>query len=304
MREIIISEKDSNRRLDKFLTSYLNAAPYSLVNKWLRKKRIKLNGSKSSGGEIISAGDKIIFYVSESSLDSLMIERQISESPPVDVVHEDDNIVIVNKPAGLLTHSASANDSDCLVSRVLYHLKQNGSYDPGPGATFTPAACNRLDRNTSGIVIFGKTLHSLQEINAAIADGKTKKIYLAVVDGIVTGKNATSSMIIKNIKTNTVEVKKANIVGSNQAKTEYECISTGANHSYLKITIVKGKPHQIRAHLASEGHPVAGDRKYGGRPTNYMPAQLLHAHKLFYDGKIFTAPPPDSFTACVNDLCK
>jgi 23S rRNA pseudouridine955/2504/2580 synthase len=303
MRDHIIFETDSGRRLDKFLSHYLNKAPMPLIYKWLRKKRIKLNGMRASGSEKIDEGDIISFFLHDETLDGFMSQREIAKMPPVEVIYEDNTILIANKPAGLLTHSAEKNHSDNLAERVLFYLYENGSYEGKPGTAFTPAPCNRLDRNTSGIVVFGKTLHALQAVNAAIAAGETVKTYLAVAEGQINSNFFIEGDISKDKKNNKVKVAAPQKNMPSNAETLCEAICPGQNYSYVKVTISMGKPHQIRAHMASIGHPIAGDVKYGGRPIPYMPAQALHAHTLVLMGTTYAAKPPECFMACVKVLC-
>ena len=170
MKEIKISEKEENQRLDKFLLKYFNKAPKSFVYKMLRKKRIKLNGAKAEGSEIITNGDVLSMYLSEETMDSFMEAKTVNKAQRhFGIVYEDDNILIVSKPAGLLTHPQSPQDKETLIDQILYYLHEKGEYSADKEASFTPAVCNRLDRNTGGIVIAGKNLQTVQAVNKAIA---------------------------------------------------------------------------------------------------------------------------------------
>jgi 23S rRNA pseudouridine955/2504/2580 synthase len=181
MHEVTLTASDANRLLVKFLFKYLNNAPQSLVYKLLRKKRIKLNGQRAKGGELLAAGDIIGFYLSQETLQSLQVERVIPTARSLpEIVYEDEHLLVINKPAGLASHGGMQTD-DHLLARILYYLQQTDAYNP-QHASFTPAICNRLDVNTSGLVVCGKTLRALQEINALFASQGVCKQYLAVTE--------------------------------------------------------------------------------------------------------------------------
>jgi len=204
---LIITAADANRRLDKFLFQYLNNAPHSFIYKMLRKKRIKLNGSRAEGSEILAAGDELKFYIAPETIAGFRKAREIEKAAPLTgIVFEDEDFLVVNKPTGLPSHGGMdghktaashfsvgwkiqptefeflADKNDHLLARVLYYLRESGAY--ATDATFTPALCNRLDVNTSGLVVCGKNLHALQEMNALFASGGVEKEYLAIVDGV------------------------------------------------------------------------------------------------------------------------
>jgi len=292
-----ITAENANRRLDKFLQSYLNTAPKSFIHKMLRKKRIKLNGGKAEGNEILIEGDELKFYISPETINSFQQERKIEPAATLtDIIYEDENLLIVNKPTGLPSQGGM-DKPDHLLARLLYHLHKNGAYKTN--ATFTPAICNRLDVNTSGLVICGKTLKSLQETNALFAQQKVQKEYLAVVEGVIKTKTETlEHYYTKNTKTNTAEICKQS---DTKIITTYTTQATNKTHSFIKVTPITGKSHQIRIHLAHIGHPLAGDKKYGGKPTPYAPAQLLHCHKLTINNQTFTAPPPEGMKKCLHE---
>ncbi|MCL2203179.1 MAG: RluA family pseudouridine synthase [Defluviitaleaceae bacterium] len=316
---IHISQADANRRLNRFLFAYLREAPQPLLHKLLRKKRIKLNGHRAEGGETLTTGDFIDLYLAPETLAKLRGER----SPPAraaaltGIVYEDAALLMINKPAGLPAHGGHlATEGAHLLSRILWYLYERGAYDPE--AAFTPALCNRLDTNTSGLTVCGKTLHALQTYTAAFAGGKFEKEYLAVVEGKLGGEATLEGHYEKNEATNT-----ANIIplpaeepaidgmshpGYKHAVTAYISLAVGKSHSLLLVRPRTGRSHQIRAHLAGIGHPLAGDKKYGGQPTPYAPAQLLHAYRLTLNdpgaptaSMTWAAPPPQGFLHCVRD---
>ena len=311
MKEVNITGKEENQRLDKFLLKYFNNAPKSFVYKMLRKKRIKFNGKKAEGNEIIKNGDKLQMYIAPETMDSLMSEKEIVKAERhFGIVYEDDNILVVSKPAGLLSHPESSADKNTLIDQILYYLYEKGEYDMSKESSFTPAICNRLDRNTGGIVIAGKNLAAVQAVNKAIAQRKIKKYYITMVRGEFTQEKELFGYHVKDELTNTVKVLKKEAPGAKKIFTKVKPIAVKDNFSLLEIDLITGKSHQIRAHLKSMGYPVIGDRKYGEMRVNTrfkdkygLNNQFLCAYKIawhenegvmaYLNGKEFTAVLPD-----------
>ena len=311
MKEVNITGKEENQRLDKFLLKYFNNAPKSFVYKMLRKKRIKFNGKKAEGNEIIKNGDKLQMYIAPETMDSLMSEKEIVKAERhFGIVYEDDNILVVSKPAGLLSHPESSADKNTLIDQILYYLYEKGEYDMSKESSFTPAICNRLDRNTGGIVIAGKNLAAVQAVNKAIAQRKIKKYYITMVRGEFTQEKELFGYHVKDELTNTVKVLKKEAPGAKKIFTKVKPIAVKDNFSLLEIDLITGKSHQIRAHLKSMGYPVIGDRKYGEMRVNTrfkdkygLNNQFLFAYKIawhenegvmaYLNGKEFTASLPD-----------
>ena len=311
MKEVNITGKEENQRLDKFLLKYFNNAPKSFVYKMLRKKRIKFNGKKAEGNEIIKNGDKLQMYIAPETMDSLMSEKEIVKAERhFGIVYEDDNILVVSKPAGLLSHPESSADKNTLIDQILYYLYEKGEYDMSKESSFTPAICNRLDRNTGGIVIAGKNLAAVQAVNKAIAQRKIKKYYITMVRGEFTQEKELFGYHVKDELTNTVKVLKKEATGAKKIFTKVKPIAVKDNFSLLEIDLITGKSHQIRAHLKSMGYPVIGDRKYGEMRVNTrfkdkygLNNQFLFAYKIawhenegvmaYLNGKEFTAVLPD-----------
>ncbi len=322
--EIIISQQDSDRRLDKYLLKYFNLAPSSFVHKMLRKKRIKLNDKKAEGNELLKEGDRIRFYISPETMQGFMSERNVSGNITIalDIVYEDDNVLIVNKPAGLLTHpgdnSTDGMQEDTLVDRMLAYLKATDAYEISMYSTFTPAVANRLDRNTSGVVVCGKTYKALRALNESI--GSAEKTYLAIVCGRLERGGILRGAHVKDERSNTVKISEVGVAPEIGSEAHAKLAVTGYEPvTYLKelgLTLVKvrlytGKSHQIRAHMASIGHPVAGDPKYGNAAVNRdlrkrfsIEGQLLHARSIvlhdsgalsYLDGREFVAEPGAGF---------
>jgi len=311
MKEVNITEKEENQRLDKFLLKYFNTAPKSFVYKMLRKKRIKYNGKKAEGSEIIKSGDTLQMYLAEETMSGFMQEKEISKAERhFGIVYEDDNLLIVSKPAGLLVHPEKSEDKNTLIDQILYYLYEKGQYDMSKESSFTPAICNRLDRNTGGIVIAGKNLAAVQAVNKAIAERKIKKYYITMVRGEFTEEKELFGYHIKDELTNKVKVLKKEAPGAKKILTKVKPLAVNDNFSLLEIDLITGKSHQIRAHLKAMGYPVIGDRKYGEERVNSrfkdkygLNNQFLFAYKIvwqeeegftsYLNGKEFTAQLPD-----------
>ena len=291
MKEININQNDSNQRFDKFLFKYFNTAPKSFIYKMLRKKRIKLNGSKAEGGEILRDGDTITMYLSDETISSFMEEKSVPKAERhFGIVYEDDNVIISEKPAGLLTHPQNNTDRDTLIDQILYYLYQKGQYNPSKESTFTPALCNRLDRNTGGIVLAGKNLMALQELNNAIASRKIQKFYITMVCGRLEEEKEFFGYHLKDDKTNQVKVLKKYVPGSSKIFTKVRPLVSNDKYTLLEVELITGKSHQIRAHLRAMGHPVVGDRKYGDEKVNKtmrdkfgLNNQFLYAYKVVFN---------------------
>jgi 23S rRNA pseudouridine955/2504/2580 synthase len=314
VREVTLTPADAGRRLDKYLAQYLNNAPRSLIYKYLRTRYIKLNGKKADGHELTSAGDRISLYLPIETLDGFMAKRaEPAVSLLPDIIYEDEWLLMLNKPAGLLSQPDVHGGPDNLVDRAWYYLRQKGVMDISADATFTPALCNRLDRNTSGLVACGKTLAAVQRLNALFAGRGVHKEYLAVVHGVICGSGVLEGYLYKDEKRNIVRVTRDKISGGKQGlaiKTTYKVIAATAKYSLLRCFPVTGRSHQIRAQMAALGHPLAGDVKYGGIRTPYAPAQLLHCRRMTFikaeglpypENSAWEAPPPQGFLNCLKD---
>jgi len=301
MIELTLTSNQANRRFDRFLQSYLGRAPKSLIHKFLRKKRIKLNGKKALGNEITNIGDKVTFYLAPETIEELLTEKKQptgNQIEPVDVLYEDENILLANKPAGVLSHSDSSNgNQDTMADRIAAYLYNEAD-------DFSPALCNRLDRNTSGIVACGKNMAALQALNYIFAERLVDKIYLTIVHGrMKIQKGDLRGFIYKDNKANRSYITQSD--NGHAVRTEFVCQETFGDFSLLRVKLHTGRSHQIRAHLADIGHPLAGDVKYGGKPVDFNEGrgQLLHCHLLrfkeiensplsYLSGKEWTSPLP------------
>ncbi|WP_313526833.1 RluA family pseudouridine synthase [Anaerotignum sp.] len=320
MKEIKITKNEENQRLDKFLLKYMNKASKAFIYKMLRKKRIKFNGKKAEGNELLQAGDSLLLYLSEETIASFMEEKVIAEARRhFGIVYEDDDILAVAKPAGLLTHPEKSDDKDTLIDQVLFYLYEKGQYVPSPQSAFTPALCNRLDRNTSGIVLAGKTLKGVQGLNEAIRNKQVDKYYLTMVKGEVKNAGEISAFLSKDEGKNQVRISNEAGIDGKESITRYRPLAYNDGFTLLEIHLITGKTHQIRAHMQSIGHPVVGDRKYGDFKVNQqfrqdfaLSNQFLHGAKFVFSntsgvltylkGKTLVAPLPKVFQEIVEEI--
>lgn len=291
MRELNIGPNEAGQRFDKYLSKYLKDAPKSFIYKMLRKKNITRNGKKADGSEKLSEGDIIKMFMSDETIDKFMGVNEnvlLKTQVNLDVVYEDSNIIIVNKPVGMLSQKAEKNDVS-LNEYIIEYLYGKKKVTDESLRTFRPSVCNRLDRNTSGLVIAGCSLTGTQTLSKMLKDRTIDKYYYCIVDGVMTDKKKVSGYLKKDEKTNKVTVTAEKKEGSSYIETYYEPVKNNGKLTLLRIKLITGKPHQIRAHLAWTGHPIAGDYKYGNKKLNqYVKngygcnSQLLHAGEVTF----------------------
>ena len=320
MKEIRIGENESGQRLDKFLLKYMNRAPKSFLYKMMRKKNITLNGKKAQGNEQLEKGDTVKLFLSDETIGKFTEQQDYAGNAgaELDILYEDKHTIFINKPAGMLSQKAEQKDVS-LVEHLIAYLLKTGQITTDGLAAFRPSVCNRLDRNTSGIVAAGKTLAALQELSGMFRERTLRKYYLCLVKGTVTEKRRISGWLSKDEKTNKVTVHCAPDDGGVPIETEYRPVRSGDGVTLLEVHLITGKTHQIRAHLASIGHPIVGDMKYGNPKVNeeakrqyHIHSQMLHSWKLVFpqmeeplahlSGKSFTAPLPGEFTRVLGSL--
>lgn len=292
MKEVTISDNEINQRLDKFLIKYFNRANSSFVYKMLRKKNFKLNDKKAIGNEILKIGDKINLYLSDETHDKFHLEPTIKKvnyveyslSEP-DIVYEDEHIMIVNKPFGLLSQSDSSGNmslNDIIRDYILRKADDKEKY-----RAFKPTVCNRLDRNTGGLVICAKTFVAAQTVSYLIKKRQIRRFYSTVVLGYITGEHILEGSIVKDKSRNYVSYNKKSLTDdlSLQVKLRYRSVKANSKYSMLEVELITGKSHQIRVQMAAINHPVLGDNKYGNRKRNSelkVKGQLLYAYKLMF----------------------
>ena len=290
MIEYTISENDQNKRLEKFVRKVLVKAPSSFIYKLFRKNDVKVNKKAKPIDYITQVGDVIQIYITKDQEIDFLDKKTISVSNKCDfsVIYEDKNILIVNKPNNLLVHDGDGKlkNDDTLSKQVLNYLINNNSYDPKKENVFIPSLAHRIDRNTSGLVVFGKTSLALQELFEAFKDHNgMEKEYETLVCGKVNEKGIVNAKLIKNESTKIVNVDEVNGVN---ALTHYYPIKTYDDCSLLRVIIFTGRTHQIRVHMKHINHPLVGDQKYGNKNSDIlakkynMEGYFLHAKRLCF----------------------
>ncbi len=326
MRVFIIKNNEAGQRFDKYLKKLFQDAPSCFLYKMMRKKNIVLNGRKADGTEKLAAGDEVKVFFSEETIEKFAgKQRTFGEfqalrelNVKLQVIYEDEDTVIINKPSGMLSQKAKAGDLSA-NEYILAYLIKRGILTAQMMETFRPSVCNRLDRNTSGILIAGKTLKGLQQMSAALKERTIQKYYRCLVEGEVRVPMYLKGWLKKDEKENRVTVyedERAAGEGALPIETEYVPLKSSGGYTYLEVHLITGRSHQIRAHLAFIGHPIVGDAKYNNRQhsshTNFklnqtsdlksnlkqlhIHAQLLHAYRLQWaDQRTITAPLPKEF---------
>ena len=288
MKSFTIEKNDADQRLDKFLLKSCPELPKALMYKYIRIKRIKVNGKRAEISTRLSTGDVVDMYINDEFFEKKeTVYDFMSASKSIDIVYEDENIILLNKKVGLLSHPDETEYVDTLITRVKRYLFEKGEWHPDEEASFTPALVNRIDRNTSGIVICAKTAEALRVLNQKMKDRELHKIYLCIVHGRMnTERELLEGYLIKDEKKNKVFVSKKPKDGAKLIRTEYKVLGYRDGLSLLEVNLLTGRTHQIRAHLASVGHPLVGDGKYGtnelNKKTGYK-KQCLCSHKLIFD---------------------
>lgn len=313
MQEFIIQKEEAGQTVMKYLARLLPEASMGLLRKSMRKKNIVLNGKKIEGREKIAAGDSVKVWFSDETIEKFRKKKE--EAPKRDypdfeawVLYEDENIVILNKPAGLLSQGDTSGAPS--LNEALLAARESGG-------SVKPSICHRLDRNTSGLVVAGKTVRGLQEMNALIKARTLTKVYQALVYGKTPPSGILKGYLVKDHERNQVRYTPCAEPGALPIETHYETLVTttahGCTFSLVRVRLVTGRSHQIRLHFSSIGHPLLGDRKYGSRASLaasealHIRRQLLHAASLtfpaltddfaYLSGKTFTAPLPADFAS-------
>ena len=285
MKSVTVEENDSNQRLDKFLLKAFKNLPITFMYKAIRKKDIKVNSKRTDPKYKLQTGDTISLYIKDELLQSNKTPYDFTKAPAkIDILHEDSNILLINKPPGLIVHPDKNYHFDSLIDRIKHYLFLKKEYNPANEQTFTPALVNRLDRNTGGIVIAAKNAEALKILNEKMKNREIKKYYLTIVEGIFKKKEDTlTAYLEKNETKNRVYVYNKPREGFKIIKTKYKVLREVDGNSLIEIELLTGRTHQIRAHMAFIGHPILGDAKYG-KPTTLTKQkfkyQALWAYKV------------------------
>lgn len=330
-----ITSNEAGQRFDKYLKKLLKDAPDSFLYKMLRKKNIVLNGKRSDGREVLCIDDEVKFFLSDDTfekfqgktIDRFSRDNRYSQSyqklKKLQIIYENEHILVVNKPAGILSQKATPDDVSINEWFIGYLLSQH-VIEPDSLLTFKPSICNRLDRNTSGMVVCGKTLAGTQYLTRIIKEKTLEKYYYCLVSGTITIQERLTGYLYKNMVQNKVTIyqNKAEIPDflvkdAVFIDTAFQSKYSSNNITLLEIQLFTGKTHQIRAHLAALGCPIIGDTKYGNPTINKIyekkgvKNQMLHAHKLIFpttsdqtfsdtSGKILECPMPSIFEKILN----
>lgn len=318
--EITISENEKGQRIDKFIKRWIKQAPLSFIYKMFRQKDVKVNGKKAKIDYILKEGDVLNVYLKPELLEQF--KKEYIAKPiqtPLTIIYEDSNILVADKPAGVLVHSDEKENRLTLANMLVNYLIQKGEYDPKTSFGFVPGPCHRLDRNTSGLVVCAKTLPAMQELLAMFRERtQIQKEYLLLVKGQVEKKGMIDIPLKKDPEKGMV--RRASLKeGGKTAITKYERVKVYSDYSLVKAELLTGRTHQLRAHFAFIGHPIVGDGKYGDFKVNKefmdlygLRYQFLHAYSFkflqvdgvlsYLSNKEFISPLPEKFDKILKSL--
>lgn len=333
MKELKVGQNEAGQRLIRLLGKYLREAPDAFLYRMLRKKNIVLNERKATGKESLTEGDVVRIYMADETIEKFRGNGAGEDTPDLSdisdaaidafrdtICYEDDQLLIADKPAGMLSQRADAKDLS-LIDRAIAYLIRQGELDERSLDTFKPGLVSRLDRNTSGLVMIGKTLPALQALNEAVREHTIRKYYEAVVSGALEAAERLEGWWTKDERENLVTITQEAREGASRVVTEVEPLEVfrrgDRTYTLVRVGLETGKGHQIRAHLASAGHPLVGDKKYGGENTSVRRGQLLHASELVFPeaealpevlravaGRKITVPRPDDMSAFMDQVSK
>lgn len=299
-----ITPSESGKRLHRFLRNLMPNIPLGQIYKMIDQGKVKVNGKRKNQNYELAAGDELAIYIEEAAYSEASIGQKktkyVGVNANINVVFEDAELLVVDKPVGLLTHPDRTDQKDTLVNRVHAYLYRKGELD---SPMFMPATANRLDRNTSGLVLVGKTAGMLHRLNQWIQKHELQKYYVTMVEGRLEGEGTLAGDLVRDEKNNRTRVvgtgsmpEAAGRRDAEQAKsavTHYRSLQTGTAYSLVEIELISGRTHQIRTHFQHMGHPLLGDIKYGGRRFGDVNHQLLHAWRIVLpDGREFRAALP------------
>ena len=286
MREIRIEKNDAGQRLDKFLQKSLSI-PKSLMYRYIRLKRIKRNGARAQIGDKLNEGDLLTLYISDEFFTRVTGEEYLKVRGEISVLFEDDNLLLVDKPAGMSVHEDESGNPDTLIANIQRYLYEDGKWDPKTEQSFVPALVNRIDRNTRGIVLAAKNAEALRVLNEKMKSREIRKFYLAAAHGELRPPSGTlTGYLLKDPVKKEVTVLRHPAAGAKLAKTKYHTIQFKKGISFVECELLTGRTHQIRAQFAAAGHPLVGDRKYGTTALNKatkLKGQALLSYRVFFD---------------------
>lgn len=289
MKEYKITKNDSGQRLNKFLEKAVPLLPAGLMHKYFRLKRIKVNGRRSEPAYRLCEGDLVQLYINDEFFESPSEEEAYKKikTPRLSIVYEDEHVLLADKAPGMVVHADEQGDADTLIAHIQAYLAQSGAWDPADAQSFAPALCNRIDRNTGGIVIAAKTAEALRVMNDKIKNHELIKRYLCVVHGTpAPRKGLIENYLRRDEKRKQVQLFERPAPGAKIARTVYRTLASRNGLSLVECTLLTGRTHQIRAHMASLGCPLLGDGKYGKNERNKPfgeTGQLLYSYQLTFD---------------------
>ena len=287
MKELTIGQNDAGQRLDRFLAKAVPLLPASLAQKYIRIKRIKLNGARAERDTRLQAGDVLSLYINDEFFDKPREDNAYLTvaAPKLNIVYEDENILLVDKRPGLAVHPHDgAEYGRTLIDQIQAYLYQKKEWRPREENAFTPALCNRIDRNTGGIVIAAKTAEALRILNQKIRDREIDKRYLAIVEGTLPKKEGSLvGFLFKDARKNRVFVTDTPQPGSKSCRTDYRVLASRNGLTLVECRLITGRTHQIRAQFAHAGHPLLGDGKYGKLDKRFdRDYQALYSYRLTF----------------------